>query len=52
MAGNVLGGSLLFATGSSTLGTVCLVKSSAISIVMGAHITAIMDAADMPVVVT
>lgn len=52
MAGNVLGGAVFLATGSPGLGTACLAGSTAMAGTMGAHMTASIGGADMPVVIT
>lgn len=51
-AGNAIAGLAFLATGSPTIGAGCLVASNAMAGVMGAHMTASIGGADMPVVIT
>lgn len=52
LAGNGLGALAFLATGNPTIGTACLVGSTAMAGTMGAHMTASIGGADMPVVIT
>lgn len=52
MAGNVVGGAVFLASSSPDVGTACLLGSTAMAGVMGAHMTASIGGADMPVVIT
>lgn len=52
MAGNVVGGLVFLASGNPTVGVACLGGSTAMAGAMGAHMTASIGGADMPVVIT
>lgn len=51
-AGNALAGIAFLASGNPALGVACLAGSTAMAGVMGAHMTASIGGADMPVVIT
>lgn len=51
-AGNALGGLLFLASGNPTIGAACLAGSTVMAGAMGAHMTASIGGADMPVVIT
>ncbi|CAN8063120.1 unnamed protein product [Agarophyton chilense] len=51
-AGNALGGLVFLASGNPSVGIACLGGSTAMAGVMGAHMTASIGGADMPVVIT
>lgn len=51
-AGNVAAGVAFLASGNPTLGITCIAGSTAMAGVMGAHMTASIGGADMPVVIT
>ncbi|PXF49451.1 NAD(P) transhydrogenase, mitochondrial [Gracilariopsis chorda] len=50
--GNAVGGVVFLASGNPTVGIACIGASSAMAGVMGAHMTASIGGADMPVVIT
>lgn len=51
-AGNAVAGLAFLASGNPTLGVACIAGSTAMAGVMGAHMTASIGGADMPVVIT
>lgn len=52
LAGNAVGGLVFLASGNPGVGAACLAGSTAMAGVMGAHMTASIGGADMPVVIT